>query len=77
MLIQVQTVSGRKQQLDVEPNMTIGAVKEELQQREGIVVAQQRLLFRGANLKDEATIEVSGIHAGNVLHMVLALRAGR
>lgn len=76
MLIQVQTVSGRKHQLDVEPNMTIGAIKEELQQREGIAVAQQRLLWRGQNLSDQSTIEVTRIQAGEVLHMVLSLRAG-
>ena len=77
MLIQVHTVSGRKHQIDVEPNMTIAAIKEELQQREGISVAQQRLLFRGQNLLDATTIEVAHISPGDVLHMVLALRAGK
>ena len=77
MLIQVQTVSGRKHQIDVEPNMTIGAIKEELMQREGISVQQQRLLFRGQNLNDSTTIEIAKINAGEVLHMVLALTAGK
>jgi hypothetical protein len=77
MLIQVHTVSGRKHQIDVEPNMTIGAIKEELMQREGISVQQQRLLFRGQNLNDSTTIEIAKINAGEVLHMVLALRAGK
>ena len=77
MLIQVHTVSGRKHQIDVEPNMTIGAIKEELMQREGISVQQQRLLFRGHNLNDSTTIEIAKINAGEVLHMVLALRAGK
>ena len=76
MLIYVHTVSGRKHQLEVESVMTIGAIKEELQQREGIAVQQQRLLFRGQNLGDQSTIETAKIGAGEVLHMVLALRAG-
>lgn len=76
MLIHVHTVSGRKHQIDVEPNMTIGAIKEELQQREGISVAQQRLLYRGQNLLDQTTIEAAHIQAGEVIHMVLSLRAG-
>lgn len=76
MIIQVHTVSGRKHSIDVEPNMTIGAIKEELQQREGISVTQQRLLFHGQNLSDQATVETSRINAGDVIHMVLALRAG-
>jgi hypothetical protein len=76
MFIQVHTVSGRKHQIDVEPGTTIGMIKEELQSREGISVAQQRLLFRGGNLLDQTTIEVARINPGDVLHMVLALRAG-
>jgi hypothetical protein len=76
MQIQVHTVSGRKHTLDVEGNWTIGQIKEELQQREGISTQQQRLLFRGQNLADQTTIEVARIAAGDVLHMVLALRAG-
>ena len=76
MLVQVHTVAGRKHQIDVEPNMTIGSIKEELMQREGISVQQQRLLFRGQNLQDQTTIEVARISAGDVLHMVLSLRAG-
>ena len=76
MLVQVHTVAGRKHQIDVEPNMTIGSIKEELMQREGISVQQQRLLFRGQNLQDQTTIEVARISAGDVLHLVLSLRAG-
>ena len=76
MLIYVHTVSGRKHQLEVEPSITIGAIKEELQQREGISTQQQRLLFRGQNLNDNQTVETARISAGEVLHMVLSLRAG-
>ncbi|EAX86903.1 Ubiquitin family protein [Trichomonas vaginalis G3] len=76
MLIYVHTVSGRKHQLEVEPSITIAAIKEELLQREGISIEQQRLLFRGQNLTDNQTVETAHISAGEVLHMVLALRAG-
>ena len=76
MLIYVHTVSGRKHQLEVEPSFTIGQIKEELQQREGISTQQQRLLFRAHNLVDSQTVESYHIAAGEVLHMVLSLRAG-
>jgi hypothetical protein len=76
MQIQIQTVSGRKHTIDVEANWTILTIKEELQQREGISPQQQRLLYHGQNLPDTTTIEVAHIQAGDVLHMVLALRAG-
>jgi hypothetical protein len=76
MQIQVHTLSGRKHTLYVEGNWTIVAIKEELQQLEGIFVQQQRLLYHGQNLDDQTTIEVARIQAGDVLHMVTALRAG-
>jgi hypothetical protein len=40
-------------------------------------VIQQRLIFRGKPLVDEVTTEASGITAGDTVHMVLALRAGK
>jgi hypothetical protein len=77
MIIQIQTVSGKKHQIDIQPNATIGSIKEELEQREGISGAQQRILFHGQPLKDEITLEVAKIGPGATLHMVLALRAGQ
>ena len=76
MLIHIHTVAGRKHSIDVEPSATILSLKEELQQREGIAVVQQRLLYKGQNLGDNATIDFVHIKAGDVLHMVLSLRAG-
>lgn len=76
MLIHISTVSGRQHSIDVEPTATIGSVKEELQNREGISAQQQRLLFQGQNLPDESTVESARIKAGDTIHMVLALRAG-
>jgi hypothetical protein len=68
--------SERKPSLDVARNWTIAAIKEELQQRERIAVIQQRLLYRGQNLPDQTTIEVSHIQPSEILHIVLSLRAG-
>ena len=76
MLVHIHTVSGRKHSIDIEPTATILSIKEDLQQREGISVVQQRLLFKGQSLNDEATVDSAHINAGDVLHMVLSLRAG-
>ena len=76
MLIHIQSVAGRKHTIDVEPTSTILSIKQELQPKEGISVTQQRLLFNGQNLNDQATIESSKISAGDVIHMVLSLVAG-
>ena len=76
MLIHIHTVSGRKHSIDIESTATILSIKEELQQREGISVVQQRLLYKGQNLGDDTTVDFAHINAGDVLHMVLSLRAG-
>jgi hypothetical protein len=56
MQIQVHMVSGKKYTFDVQGNWTISAIKEALQQHEGISVEQQRLLYHGQNLTDQTTI---------------------
>jgi hypothetical protein len=76
MQIQVHTVSGRKHTIDVEGNWTVSAIKEGLQQLEGIPVQQQRMLYHGQNLTDQTTIEVARVQACEVLHMIIALPAG-
>ncbi|KAH7694363.1 neddylin [Aphelenchoides avenae] len=60
--------------LDVEPTERIERVKEKIEEKEGIPPSQQRLIFAGKQMSDEKTIAERGIHAGAVLHMVMALR---
>lgn len=76
MLIYIHTISGRKHQLEVEPSMTVLSIKEELFQKEGISVVQQKIIFRGVTLGDTQTVETAHIQAGEVLHMVTSLRSG-
>ena len=77
MLIKVKTVTNRDLEVStIEPSHTIGQLKEAIEASEGIPVIQQRLIFRGKPLIDDATVEASGITAGDTVHMVLALRAG-
>ena len=77
MLIKVKTVTNRDLEVTtVEENNTVANLKEAIETSEGIPVVQQRLIYNGKPLVDEATIKASNITPGSVVHMVLALRAG-
>lgn len=51
-------------------------VKTLLQEKEGITVAQIRLIHNGKQLADDKSLDSYGIAGGATLHMVLALRGG-
>ena len=76
--IHVKTLTGRKLTFTFEPDTTILAVKAALQEKEGIVADQIRLIFSGKQLADDKTIEsYAGLVSGQTIHMVLQLRGGR
>ena len=76
MQIFVKTLTGRKLPLDLEPATTMKQIKEQLMEKEGIDIAQIRLIHNGKQLADVDTIESCKIEAGVTIHMVLALRGG-
>jgi len=51
-------------------------MKEKLEEKEGITVSQQRLVFEGKSMENDKTMADFGITAGKTLHMVLSLRGG-
>ncbi|XP_076260023.1 ubiquitin-like protein NEDD8 [Rhynchophorus ferrugineus] len=76
MIIKVVTLTGDERMIDVEPSDKILALKEKLEEKEGIPPQQQRLVFQGKQLKDDKTISSYKLKAGTVLHLVVALRGG-
>jgi hypothetical protein len=52
------------------------AVKQALQEKEGIQVDQIKLIHSGKQLADDKTLESYNITAGATIHMVLQLRGG-
>ena len=76
MLITIKTLSGRKLSLDFEPNQKVEEIKNALQEKEGIPVAQIRLIYSGKILKDELTIQEANIIPGTTLMMMMHLRGG-
>ncbi len=76
MQIFVKTLTGKTTTLEVEPSNTTLDVKKMLADKEGVAVAEQRLIFEGKQLDDTDTLSARGIQSMSTLHLVLRLLGG-
>ena len=77
MQIFVMTVSGKTITLNVESLNTVDAIKHEIQDREGVSVDEQRLMWAKKELVDGCrTLSDYGIQKESTLHLSLRLGGG-
>ena len=69
--ITVTTIMGQATPLDVQSTDTIGAIKSMIQERNGVPVARQRLVFDDTPQDNRATLGGIGVADGATIHLIM------
>lgn len=72
----VKSINGKSRTLTVNPTDTVATIKQQIKDKEGIEVGEQRLIFGGKNLEDNRTMQDYNIGAESTIHLVLRVRGG-
>jgi hypothetical protein len=73
IIVSVRTLTGRKIEIEANPQDTVMGLKERIQIRDGIPPINQRLIFHGKALSDSQVLQIVGIKHRDTVHLVLGL----
>ena len=74
--VSVRTLTGKTFALVVAPTETVAGAMDQILEREGIPLDQQRLIFAGKQLDRARALVDYGVRDGATVHLVLRLRGG-
>ena len=72
----VKLLNGKTITLETPLDHHVTYLKEKIQEKEGIPLDQQRIIFGGRQLEDDKPISYYGVRKEDTLHLVLRLRGG-
>lgn len=75
-IVFVKTLTGKTLKIHAASNWQVGALKQRIQDKDGIPPDQQRLIFAGRQLHDTFTLYDYKIETGSIVHLILRLRGG-
>lgn len=76
MKLVVVTLAGRELEVEASSADRVLAIKERIEEKEGIPPAQQRLIFSGKHIEDANTLDSCGLGEGSRVNLVLSLKGG-